>query len=130
MNTFTEKMSCLKSSHRLAGTSIYISEDVSKATQDIRMSKMEELKRKRSEGLIAYFSGIEIKTKPRMMSPNEQNSGGTGELRRIRRGQVGEDPRRAEQTPAVGEAEEDVGAVVLTDQALAAEAPRRYQGHS
>ena len=46
-----------------------------------------------------------------------------GKLRRIRRGQVGEDPRRAEQTPAVGEAEEDVGAVVLTDEALAAEAP-------
>ena len=53
LNTFTEKMSCLKSSHRLAGTSVYISEDVSKATQDIRMSKIEELKRKRSEGLIA-----------------------------------------------------------------------------
>ena len=46
-----------------------------------------------------------------------------GELRKIRRAQTGEEPRSVEQTPAVGEAEEDVGAVVLTDEALAAEAP-------
>ena len=54
------KIACFKSSNRLKGSNVYISEDVSKATQDIRRQKLHLLKQKREEGYIAYFSGTEI----------------------------------------------------------------------
>ena len=59
------KILCFKSSNKLKGSNVYIDEDVCKATQDIRRSKLDELKKKRSEGFIAYFSGVNIVTKKR-----------------------------------------------------------------
>ena len=55
--------SCLRVSYKLMGSSIFVTDDVSKATQEIRKSKMGELLEKRRQGLIAYFSGTKIVTK-------------------------------------------------------------------
>jgi len=72
---FPDRNSCLRSSAKLKGSSIYMNEDVSKATLDIRKSKMEELKLKREQGYIAYFSGIDIVSKRRP----QQRTGGNAE---------------------------------------------------
>ena len=60
-----KNITCFKASKELKGTYIYLSEDVSKATLDIRKQKLGALKEKRDQGLIAYFSGVEIISKPR-----------------------------------------------------------------
>ena len=72
LSSVTNKIACFKSSNRLKGTSIFISEDVSKATMDIRSKKFHILKQKREEGFIAYFSGTDIVTK---MRRNTQQTG-------------------------------------------------------
>ena len=51
-------------------SSVYLSEDVSKATMNFRSVKLPELKQRRSEGLIAYFSETKVITEARV--PNEQ----------------------------------------------------------
>ena len=68
LRTFREKQECLKLSPKLKGTNIYINEDISKATLDIRKTKLRELKEKRQQGFIAYFSGTELIVKPRKNS--------------------------------------------------------------
>ena len=60
-----DKYKCFKASSKLKGTDIYLSDDVSKATADIRKGKLDELKQKRREGYIAYFSGTRIVARPR-----------------------------------------------------------------
>ena len=54
-----------KSVPKLKGTNIYVNEDVCKATLDIRKSKMGELKERKSQGYITYFSGSKLITKNR-----------------------------------------------------------------
>ena len=49
---------------------IFINEDVSKATQEIRRTKMPELMEKRKAGMIAYFSGTHIVTRSRQAQPS------------------------------------------------------------
>ena len=71
LKTFKVRQECLKRSPRLKGTNIYINEDISKATHEIRKTKMKEMKEKRQQGLIAYFSGADLITKERGQSaPN------------------------------------------------------------
>ena len=79
-----DKIKCLKSSSRLKGSQVYLSDDVSKATANIRKEKLEFLKQKRSEGFIAYFSGAEVIYKKRptprrddQTLPANRNSGST-----------------------------------------------------
>lgn len=72
VSSVNEKISCFKASKALKGTNTYISEDVSKATMDIRKQKLGALKEKREQGYIAYFSGIDIITKKRNV-PNHLN---------------------------------------------------------
>ena len=61
----TNKIACFKSSNRLKGTSIVISENISKATMDIRSKKFHIPNQKIEEGFIAYFPGTDIVTKTR-----------------------------------------------------------------
>ena len=68
------KVACFKSSNRLKGSNIYISEDVCKATQDIRRQKLHLLKQKRDEGYIAYFSGTEIIAKTKRHNQRNMNA--------------------------------------------------------
>ena len=56
MSSYEHRTSCLKNTEKLKGTSIFLNEDVSPATQIIRNAKMEELQAARQPGLIAYFS--------------------------------------------------------------------------
>ena len=65
LQTYSQRQEILRSTLKLKGSNIYFNEDVSKATSDIRKSKLQELKEKRSRGLIAYFSGNKIITKTR-----------------------------------------------------------------
>ena len=60
LSSIDQKIRCFKNSKKLKGSNVYVSEDVCKATLDIRATKMDELKRKRREGFVAYFSGTEI----------------------------------------------------------------------
>ena len=62
-------MLCLKSAPKLKGTKIFINEDLSRAALDIRRRKLDELKEKRAQGYIAYFSGINIITKAKTDNP-------------------------------------------------------------
>ena len=55
-----DRRQCLRAAARLKGTNIYLNEDVSKTTQEIRKTKMQELKDKRQQGYVAYFSGVDI----------------------------------------------------------------------
>ena len=75
-----QKINCLKESKKLKGTSVFITEDVSKATQDIRNSKFDLLKRKRDEGMIAYFSGANLICKARTQQRIISNLRGDGSV--------------------------------------------------
>ena len=74
LESTTQKFKCLKNGKNLKGTSIYINEDLSRATMQIRSSKLDELKRKRDEGYIAYFSGIDIVTRRRIQTSVRRTS--------------------------------------------------------
>ena len=71
LRTFRERQECFKLSLKLKGKNIYINEDISKATLDIRKTKLRELKEKRQQGFIAYFSGTELIVKPRKNSSQQ-----------------------------------------------------------
>jgi hypothetical protein len=73
--SFTDRQSCLRSATSLKGTNIFLNDDVSRATQEIRRGKLAELKQKRSQGLIAYFSGANIVTKPRGVTRDQVDQG-------------------------------------------------------
>ena len=66
--TFRERQECLRAAPKLKGTNINVNEDVCKATLDIRKSKMGELKERKRQGYIAYFSGSKLITKNRYES--------------------------------------------------------------
>ena len=61
----SDKLKCLKAKKSLRGTNVFINEDVSKKTFQIRKTKLPELKKLRDEGFIAYFSGTRIITRTR-----------------------------------------------------------------
>ena len=63
--TASDKIKCLRESSKLKGKNIFVNDDVSSATMAIRRTKFDELKRKRSEGYVAYFSGANLITKRR-----------------------------------------------------------------
>ena len=62
---YSERQRCIRASPKLKGSNIYISEDVCKRTLEIRKTKLEELKEKRRQGYIAYFSGCRLVVKRR-----------------------------------------------------------------
>ena len=70
-STMDNRTTCLKNSTKLKGTKIFINEDVSPATQAIRNSKWDELRAKREQGYIAYFSGVNIVTKTRRVQQSK-----------------------------------------------------------
>ena len=78
LSTVEEKVDCFKNSSKLKGSNIYINEDVSAATLEIRKSKMPELLQKRRDGYYAYFSGTKIVSKRRTppTDPTSQVSSG------------------------------------------------------
>ena len=51
----TDKSTTMKNSHKLKGTRIYINEDLSEYTLNIRKDKLSELKAARAKGMIAFF---------------------------------------------------------------------------
>ena len=74
MRTVNDKVTCFKSSKLLKGTDIYLNDDVSNATADIRRQKIATLKQKRNEGYIAYFRGADVITRRRRDSGALQHS--------------------------------------------------------
>lgn len=74
MSKVSHRQECLKSASKLKGTDIYLNEDVCKATLDIRRGKLDELKLKRRQGFIAYFSGTNIIVKERREYKQENGS--------------------------------------------------------
>ena len=71
LRTFRERQESLKLLPKLKGTNIYINEDISKATLEIRKTKLKESKDKAAKGFIAYFSGTELIDKPRKNSSQQ-----------------------------------------------------------
>ena len=65
LSSVEDKISCFKNSSKLKGSKIFVNEDVSAATLNIRKSKMNELLQKRKDGFYAYFSGTKIVAKKR-----------------------------------------------------------------
>lgn len=53
---FQDRESVLQDRRRLAGTRVYVNEDLCPATLDIRRSKMDELREARRQGKVAYFN--------------------------------------------------------------------------
>ena len=72
LSKFEDRQKCLKSSFKLKGSDIYVNEDVSRATAEIRRTRKPELLEKRREGLISYFSGVTIVTKKRLKPQPQQ----------------------------------------------------------
>ena len=77
LTRFQDRQNCLKRLQLLRGTNVYINEDICRETADIRKQKLEELKIKRSQGYIAYFSGVNIIVKNR--KPHEPADKGDGQ---------------------------------------------------
>ena len=73
MHSESDRVLCLKTSYKLKNTPTFVSDDVSAATMAIRRDKLPELKQKRSQGLIAYFSGAYIKTRQRFDNTGNNN---------------------------------------------------------
>ena len=53
-----EKQACLRAAPKLRGTNVFLNEDLSRESADIRRAKLPELKDLRKRGFIAYFRGI------------------------------------------------------------------------
>ena len=77
MSSYEHRTSCLKNSAKLKGTDIFLNEDVSPATQIIRNSKMAELQAARQRGLIAYFSGTKLVTRPKRSTHSSHENAAT-----------------------------------------------------
>ena len=58
--TEQDRNNCLRATAKLKNSNVYVNDDVSSATLAIRRDKMDELKQKRRDGFIAYFSGAKI----------------------------------------------------------------------
>jgi len=89
-NDFEQRQTCFRSSPKLKGTNLYLRGDVCQATLDIRRSKLDELKSRRAEGLIAYFSGIRIITKEKKETSDiDEGSQQTTARKNLRKGAGG-----------------------------------------
>ena len=55
-----EKQACLRAAPKLRGTNVFLNEDLSRESADIRRAKLPEFKDLRKRGFIAYFRGMEI----------------------------------------------------------------------
>ena len=75
LRQYKHRQECLNSASKLRGTNVFLNEDVSKATMQIRKEKLPELKEKRRQGFIAYFSGSTLITKQRRKQDSERDSG-------------------------------------------------------
>ena len=71
LRSFKDRQDVLNAASRLRGTNVYLNEDVSRATMQIRREKFPELKERRKQGYIAYFSDTNTITKRRSI-PNPQ----------------------------------------------------------
>ena len=60
LESTADKFKCIKNGKNLKGSNIFVNEDLSQATMQIRNSKLDELKNMRKAGFIAYFSGANI----------------------------------------------------------------------
>ena len=76
LGSTSDKIKCLKQSKKLKGSNIFINEDLSYATMQIRKAKLPELKAKREAGYIAYFSGTDIVLKNRQNGDTSANAHG------------------------------------------------------
>ena len=65
LSTTQEKFDCFKASHELRGTKTFVSEDISKATLELRKNELEFLAEKRQQGYMAYFLGADVIVKQR-----------------------------------------------------------------
>ena len=74
LSSVKDKITCFKSSKKLKGSRVYLADDVSKETAEIRRKKIPALKQKREEGFIAYFSGTDIITRPKKTFTNPNPS--------------------------------------------------------
>lgn len=74
----SERQNVMKSSAKLKGTNVFLNDDVCRTTMDIRRQKMNELKDKRKQGYIAYFSGSEIKVVGRRQNKKLSEQHGDG----------------------------------------------------
>ena len=76
--TEQDRNNCLRATAKLKNSDVYVNDDVSSATLAIRRDKMDELKQKRRDGFIAYFSGAKIvsrrKTENRNLRENVNES--------------------------------------------------------
>ena len=77
MSSYEHRTSCLESSAKLKGTDIFLNEDVSQSTQNIRNAKMGELQAARQRGLIALFSGTKLLTKMRKSTHSSHENAAT-----------------------------------------------------
>ena len=62
LSSIMDKIKYFKASHHLKSSDIYITDDVSKETSELRGGKNDVLKGKRRPGLLAYFSELTLFT--------------------------------------------------------------------
>ena len=67
----------MKNSHKLKGTQIFINEDLSERTLNMRKEKLPELKSARARGKIAYFDKDKLIIKDRNHNLNQQSRNST-----------------------------------------------------
>ena len=75
LRQYKHRQECLYSASKLRGTNVFLNEDVSKANMQIRKERLPELREKRRQGFIAYFSGSTLITKQRRKQDSERDSG-------------------------------------------------------
>ena len=73
----TDKSTAMKNSHKLKGTKIFINEDLSERTLNMRKEKLPELKSARARGKIAYFDKDKLIIKDRNHNLNQQSRNST-----------------------------------------------------
>ena len=74
LSNFSDRQKCLRAAYKLKGSNVYINDDVSRRTIEIRNTKMEELKEKRRQGYIAYFSGSNLIVKKRQTANSSRST--------------------------------------------------------
>lgn len=74
----TDKNKTLKNSHKLKGTKIFINEDLSERTLNIRKEKLPELKAARSKGKIAYFDREKLIIREKRIEYQQQSKESSG----------------------------------------------------
>ena len=72
-----DKSTAIKNFHRLRGTKIFINEDLSERTLNMRKQKLPELKSARARGKIAYFDKVKLIIRDRKQNLNQQSGSST-----------------------------------------------------